>query len=78
MPQGFITVDDFITTKPLPGSGLPPVSAWLCARQGRRCRQAPEEFPRRIAAATVEAILAILALEALLSILIPPNLPTIG
>jgi hypothetical protein len=62
----------------LHGAGLAAVSAWLCARQGRRCRQRPEELPRRIAAATVEAILAILALEALLAILMPPNLPPIG
>jgi hypothetical protein len=34
MPQGFITVDDFITTKPLPGSGLLSIPDYVETRPG--------------------------------------------
>lgn len=62
----------------LHGAGLAAVSAWLCIRQGRRCRHLSEDLPRCISAATVEAILMIFSLEALLAILVPPDLPPLG
>ncbi|MCP9800837.1 hypothetical protein [Synechococcus sp. RedBA-s] len=62
----------------LHGAGLTAISALICARQGRRCRHRSEDLPRRIAAATVEAILVILSMEVLLFILVPPDLPPIG
>lgn len=44
----------------------------------RRCRHPSEDLPRWISAATVEAILVIFSLEALLDILVPPDLPPLG
>jgi hypothetical protein len=42
------------------------------------CRHPSEDLPRCISAATVEAILVIFSLEALLAILVPPDLPPLG
>lgn len=44
----------------------------------RRCRHLSEDLPRCISAATVQAILVTFSLEALLAILMPPDLPPLG
>lgn len=62
----------------LHGAVLAAASALICFRQGRRCRHRSDDLPRCIASATVEAVLVILSLEALVAILVPPNIPPIG